>query len=66
MWPFFVSQLKLTANNEKYPHVINVDKGNLEDHQQEGSVEDSLADSYEGNNDRKICHKFACVGFALF
>lgn len=40
-------KLKLTANNEKYPHVINVDKGNLEDHQQEGSVEDSLADSYE-------------------
>ncbi|KAG0535200.1 hypothetical protein BDA96_04G345900 [Sorghum bicolor] len=40
-------KLKLTANDEKYPHVINVDKGNLEDHQQEGSVEDSLADSYE-------------------
>lgn len=40
-------KLKLTANDEKYPHVINVDKGNLEDHGQEGSVEDSLADSYE-------------------
>ncbi|XP_066332693.1 putative lipase C4A8.10 isoform X1 [Miscanthus floridulus] len=40
-------KLKLTANDEKYPHVINVDKGNLEDHQQQGSVEDSLADSYE-------------------
>ncbi|KAL5666616.1 hypothetical protein ACJX0J_026724, partial [Zea mays] len=40
-------KLKLTANDEKYPHIINVDKGNLEDHRQEGSVEDSLADSYE-------------------
>ncbi|XP_062221752.1 putative lipase C4A8.10 isoform X2 [Phragmites australis] len=40
-------KLKLTAQDEKYPHVINVDKGNSEDHQQEESVEDSLVDSLE-------------------
>ncbi|CAL5056160.1 unnamed protein product [Urochloa decumbens] len=40
-------KLKLSANDEKYPHVINVDKGNSEDRQQEESVEASLADSLE-------------------
>ncbi|PAN08626.1 hypothetical protein PAHAL_1G425600 [Panicum hallii] len=40
-------KLKLSANDEKYPHVINVDKGNSEDCQQEESVEASLADSLE-------------------
>ncbi|RLM80600.1 putative lipase C4A8.10 isoform X1 [Panicum miliaceum] len=41
------ANLKLSANDEKYPHVINVDKGNSEDCQQEESVEASLADSLE-------------------
>ncbi|RCV08668.1 hypothetical protein SETIT_1G345200v2 [Setaria italica] len=41
------ANLKLTAKDEKYPHVINVDNGNSEDHQQEESVEGSLADSLE-------------------
>jgi len=40
-------KLKLSANDEKYPHVINVEKGNSEDHQKEESVEASLADSLE-------------------
>ncbi|KAL6911608.1 hypothetical protein ACP4OV_000413 [Aristida adscensionis] len=39
--------LKLTASDKKYPHVINVDTGNPEDHQHEESVEASLADSLE-------------------
>ncbi|KAJ1281365.1 hypothetical protein BS78_04G300800 [Paspalum vaginatum] len=41
-------KLKLTMNDEKYPHVINVEKGNLEDHRREESAEDSPADSLEG------------------
>ncbi|TVU28868.1 hypothetical protein EJB05_20404 [Eragrostis curvula] len=49
-------KLKLTAHDQKYPHIINVDKGNSEeccsrnseDRQQEDSTEDSLADSLEG------------------
>lgn len=68
MWPF-VSQLKLTAKDEKYPHVINVDNGNSEDHQQEESVEGSLADSLEGNNhcDIYAIHFHTCArAFALF
>lgn len=40
-------KLRLTANDEKYPHVIHVDNGNSEGHQQEDSVESSLADSLE-------------------
>lgn len=62
MW-HFVSQLKLTAKDEKYPHVINVDKGNSEDHQQEESVEGSLEDSLEGNNpcDIYVIHLHTCI-----
>lgn len=48
MWPL-VSQLKLTASDEKYTHVINVEKGNSEDHLPEDSEEASPADSLEGN-----------------
>lgn len=40
-------KLKLTAIDERYPHVINVDKGILEDHKQEESAHDSLTDSLE-------------------
>ncbi|XP_062220520.1 putative lipase YDR444W [Phragmites australis] len=40
-------KLKLTANDKKYPHVINVDKENSEDHQQDESVDASLANSLE-------------------
>ncbi|CAO2040417.1 unnamed protein product [Urochloa humidicola] len=40
-------KLNLSAIDEKYPHVINVDKGNSEAHQQEESVEASLANSLE-------------------
>lgn len=41
-------KLPLTASDEKYPHVINVDTGaKPESHQQEDSVEASLADSLE-------------------
>ena len=51
MWSL-VSQLKLSANDEKYPHVINIDKGNSEDRQKEETVEASLPDSLEGNSAR--------------
>ncbi|KAG2654550.1 uncharacterized protein LOC120657419 isoform X1 [Panicum virgatum] len=40
-------KLKLSANDEKYPHVINIDKGNSEDRQKEETVEASLPDSLE-------------------
>jgi hypothetical protein len=63
MWSS-VSQLKLSANDEKYPHVINVDKGNSEDCQQEESVEASLADSLEGNSARFA--QLQVRAFALF
>ncbi|KAL5207830.1 hypothetical protein ABZP36_032265 [Zizania latifolia] len=40
-------KLRLTPNDKKYPHVIHVDKGNPGHHQQEESVETSLADTLE-------------------
>nr|CAB3451305.1 unnamed protein product [Digitaria exilis] len=41
-------KLKLKASDEKYPHVINVEKGNSEDHLPEDSEEASPVDSLEG------------------
>ncbi|KAK3159305.1 hypothetical protein QOZ80_2AG0148410 [Eleusine coracana subsp. coracana] len=48
-------KLNLTAHDKKYPHVINVEKGNSEEYcsryseyrQQEESIEDSLTDTLE-------------------
>ncbi|KAF8689849.1 hypothetical protein HU200_041480 [Digitaria exilis] len=40
-------KLKLTASDEKYPHVINVEKGNSEDHLPEDSEEASPVDNLE-------------------
>lgn len=40
-------ELQLTANDEKYPHVIHVSTANPEDPQQEDSLDASLADSLE-------------------
>lgn len=40
-------KLQLTPSDKKYPHIIHVDKGNSEHHQQEESVEASLTDSME-------------------
>nr|CAB3448156.1 unnamed protein product [Digitaria exilis] len=41
------ANLKLTASDEKYPHVINVEKGNSEDHLPEDSEEASPVDNLE-------------------
>uniref|UniRef100_A0A0D9VLY6 DUF676 domain-containing protein n=1 Tax=Leersia perrieri TaxID=77586 RepID=A0A0D9VLY6_9ORYZ len=41
------ANLRLSPTDEKYPHVIHVDKGNSEHQQQEESVEASLKDSLE-------------------
>uniref|UniRef100_A0ACD5ZFW4 Uncharacterized protein n=1 Tax=Avena sativa TaxID=4498 RepID=A0ACD5ZFW4_AVESA len=40
-------ELELTANNEKYPHVIHASTANPEDPQEEDSVDASLKDSLE-------------------
>uniref|UniRef100_A0A0E0NLW8 DUF676 domain-containing protein n=2 Tax=Oryza TaxID=4527 RepID=A0A0E0NLW8_ORYRU len=42
-----VAYANLTPSDKKYPHIIHVDKGNSEHHQQEESVEASLTDSME-------------------
>uniref|UniRef100_A0A0E0CSD1 DUF676 domain-containing protein n=1 Tax=Oryza meridionalis TaxID=40149 RepID=A0A0E0CSD1_9ORYZ len=44
------ANLQLTPSDKKYPHIIHVDKGNSEHHQQEESVEASLTDSMEGTD----------------
>jgi hypothetical protein len=63
IWPVYASQLQLTPSDKKYPHIIHVDKGNSEHHQQEESVEASLTDSMEGKNNYNIYISIGKLGF---